>query len=121
MPSFIDGHSDEIVASNARAGHCDAHAHLRQLHPHEQQQQNKNIDDQDIVHKPRTYGNAIVNTSRARVFAERPNSLSSLCIAPLSDRHVEIDDELVGIALCGFGVCSCTWCVFARFVFTFSA
>ena len=56
MPSFIDEHSDEVVASSAKAGHCDAHAHLRQLHPHELQQQKRNTDDQDIVHTLRAYG-----------------------------------------------------------------
>ena len=76
------------------------------LHPHELRQQNKNTDNQDIVHNLRAHGNAIVNGSRARVCVERLNSSSSLCIAPLFDYRVEVDDELVGIALCDFGVLS---------------
>ena len=62
MPSFIDEHSDEVVASSARAGHCEARAHLRQLQPHELQQQKRNTDDQDIVHTLRAHGMATLHS-----------------------------------------------------------
>ena len=121
MPSFIDEHSDEVVASSARAGHCDAHAHLRQLHPHELQQQNRNTDDQDIVHTLRAIGIAKTQFITAGGFVEGHGSSSPLCIAPPFDRRVKVDDELVGVALCDFGVRSRTWCVFVRFVFALPA
>ena len=91
------------------------------LHPHELRKKNKNTDNQDMVHVLRAYGNAIVNLLLANACAEILSSTSSPCIAPSFDCRVEVDDELVGIALCDLGVGSRTWCVLARFVFASSA
>ena len=73
-----------------------------------------------MVHTFRAYGNATVNTLLANARAERLSLTSSPCIAPSLDSRVKVDNELVGVALCAFGVASRTWCVFARFVYAFS-
>ena len=78
-------------------------------------------NDKDKVHTLRTHGNAISNTLSANTCVERLSSLSSLCLAPLLNCRVEVDDKLVGVPLGAFGIASRTWCVFARFVHAFSA
>ena len=78
-------------------------------------------NNQDNVHTLRANGNAILNTLSARMCVERLSSSSSLCIAPLLNCRVEVDDKLIGVTPCAFGVASRTWCVFARLVRTFSA
>ena len=120
VPSRYEEHSEEVVCSHAKGEPLRTCVRTyAKLHPHELQQQNANINNQDMVHTLRAYGNVIVNTSSATVCAERLSSSSSLCIAPLFDCRVKVDDQFVGVALCDLGVAPRTWCVFARFVCIF--
>ena len=122
MPSRHEEHSDEVAGDSAEGEPSRTHTHAyAELHPRELQQQNNNTEDLDIVLNLSTYGNAIVNTLLAGRGAGRPSSLNPLCIAPLFDRRVKMQNELVGVALGSLRVSSCAWRMVVWFVFTLSA